>query len=344
MSVTTGTQGVDATPTSTFYTNVLSGALTTAGWTAIHTLTSANAGTTGNVEVWKCTATGTGNFYVFIEKDDTNGNLRIRASEVYNENSSTPRIQKPVSLGGATNGTLSNTSVTPTANSTVTDSDTTLTSTNPWISNPAISMPSGGFSYIYEVRDNLMTIATRVSGTNYYVVVGKFTSLVTGLTDDHPICMFSHSFNQKLGSTASIATTAHGDGCVSRTPGRTAAESGAFAVTIRPLHAANLAAAASLAFVNDARAYNNITPRYQANGNLSPAIIHQCASGGVRSTFRGYLPDFKAGILNLATDESLVGDTVTIDGVVYYWLGVCNPGGARGAITANETVLLAIKG
>jgi hypothetical protein len=164
MAVTTGTAGVSATPATDLY-NLLATAMTANGnWTeqSDSPVSAVNAGTVDIVRVWKCTG-GAVNFYVFIEVDNTNLRLRFRLSEYWD--TAGHRLRQPAG-GGVSAPSQDTVSVTPTANGTVTDSDATIGSTNPNVSYAQVNVLGTAYNYLYEVRNNLITVGSKVSGLN----------------------------------------------------------------------------------------------------------------------------------------------------------------------------------
>lgn len=334
MAVTTGSTGVDATPATTLY-NLLATAMTGNGnWTeqSDSPVSAANAGTTDIVRVWKCTG-GAAAFYVFIEVDNTNLRLRFRMSEFWD--TSAHRLQQPAGGGTAASATDA-TSITPTANGTVTDSNTTIGSTNPAVSYSEVKVLGTAFNYLYEVRNNLITVATKVSSTNYYAIAGCFTSLIQAISDTAPLVLLGHTQNLGMSGTAA-AGSASNNGRFTRLPGFGAsAITGGFAASAVPLLSAGWNSAGSGA-VDAFGGVNTVNPIvWYANHLVTPAMIHGMQSNnfGTKRGFRGYLPDFVCGYYT--TEPSVVTDTVTVDGVTYHPLGRC--------WTGVHTAYIAIKG
>lgn len=338
MAVSVGTNPGSATPALDLY-NILAAALgANAHWSLASDSPQNADGGTANCRVW----TNDNGFTVFFSVDDTNARLRIRTAESWN--TTTHRLRQPASLGGATNATIDTTAVTPTASNTVTDTDTLIDATNPMISYAEIACGAGGFTYLYEVRNALITVATRSGGANTYAIAGHFTSLVQSVSDTHPLCLFSHTV-KKLGSTGSVTSAAHAFGCVSRSPQITTSTAGAFAAEIQAIH------------FNTFGGYNGTSgapsgigaatgSKYYNNALASQAIIHGTAAGkiGPSRAFRGYLLDFIVTVTGSAS-EPAVGDTFTVDGVTYYFLGLAgDTNGDASVASADRTWVVAIKG
>lgn len=323
MAVTTGTTGVDATPATSLY-NLLAAAMTANGHWAEESdspVSAANAGTTDIVRVWKCTG-GAANFFVFIEVDNTNLRLRIRLAETWNPVNH--RLQQPAGGGTATT-TTDATNVTPTANGTVTDADQTIGSTNPTVSYVEVTVLGSTYNYLYEVRDNLITVATRVSGANRYCVAGCFTSLITALSDTKPLVLLGHQTNPGLSGQASGAGGNANGGRFTRIPGFGASSLvGAFCCIAVPLLLNMFNVGGSGASTDFFSAIGGATSNpWYTNHLVGPVILHGSQNNviGSRRGLRGRLPDFISGYYT--NEPAVVTDTVTVGGVTYYPLGRC---------------------
>lgn len=319
MAVTTGSTGVDATPATTLY-NLLATAMTNNGnWTeqSDSPVSAANAGTTDIVRVWKCTG-GVAAFYVFIEVDNTNLRLRFRLAETWN--TSTHRLQQPAG-GGTVVGATDGTGVTPTANGTVTDSDTTIGSNNPQVAWSQVTVLGTAFNYLYEVRNNLITVATRVSGANTFAIAGCFTSQVQALTDSFPLVLLGHA-QTGLNGTAGGGSNSN-SGRWTRIPGFGASSvTGAFCCAASPLIPITFNGSGSGGATDAFSSIGGATSNpWFTNHLVFPVMIHGMASGTIaaRRGFRGSLPNFVAGYYT--TEPAVVTDTITVGGVTYYPLG-----------------------
>ncbi len=321
MAVTVGTAGSSATPATDLY-NLLATAMTANGnWTeqSDSPVSAVNAGTVDIVRVWKCTG-GVGAFYLFIEVDNTNARLRFRISEYWDTTGH--KLRQPAGGGTAANAT-DNTSVTPTANGTVTDSDTTIGSTNPNVSFVEVKVLGTAYNYLYEVRNNLMTVASRVSATNYFCIVGCFNSLVQSLSDTSPFVLLGHMTNPGLSGTAG-SSTASNNGRFTRMPGLGAVSTaGAFCCGIVPLISLSARPNAALANYTSFKPIGGsaTTNPWYNNLLVFPAILHGLWFGepGNRFGMRGYLQNFVTGFY--VTEPSACVDTLTIGGLTYYPLG-----------------------
>jgi hypothetical protein len=340
MAVITGTTGVDATPATTLYNLLATALLANGNWTeqADSPVSAANAGTTDIVRVWKCTG-GVADFYVFIEVDNTNLRLRFRLAETWN--TGTHRLQQPAG-GGTTAAATDTTSVTPTANGTVTDADTTIGSTNPNVSFVQLNVLGTAFNYLYEVRDNLLTVSTRVSSVNYYCVVGCFTSLVQALSDTSPLVLLGHPANTGMSGTVESANASN-SGRFTRLPGFGAvAQTGAFNCAALPLLMPIRSGAALTANANTFSSIGGtVSNPWFSNHLVMPIILHGMTAGalGNRRGMRGTLPDFLGGYFTNEPASAGV-DTLTVNGSTYYPLGLCRDIGSG----ASWSLYLAIKG
>jgi hypothetical protein len=211
------------------------------------------------------------------------------------------------------------------------------------------------FSYLFKVTNKAITISYSVGGVNRWVHVGAFESLVTGPSDPMPLGQFSHGFNNQTPKDHVIGTASHADGIVSRNPGLgTTAEEGAFFATLNPLHAPtsilwNVATGVPpTTIVPSGRVYGTV-PRYYTKTLMSQAVIHQSKEGHGDITkppnaFRGYYPDLFAGIMAGSTEPTGGGvDSVVIDGVTYYWLGLNCVGPGIAAVTTDLGILIAVR-
>lgn len=335
MSVTTGSIGATATPATDLY-NILATALgLNANWTQSGvtnaSMNAADSGTTAATQTWKNTG-GVATFFVNFEIDDTNARLRFRAAEDFDGFSAAgaKKIRQPVGPGGTTSATTDATSVTPTANGTVIDTDVTWGTTNPFVGYGAVKTAAGGYNYLFEVRNHLITIATQSGGAQHWSVLGEYTPLATKITDSHPLFMATDAYQPSGEITWSPAATAQRVVSFSRAPGRGAvAATGQFTGGICPLHFPIWASTATASQTDADLPYNGShgSDYYTNNVMVSTAVIHgtQAGSIGDQSTtsraFRGYLPDFVSA--TATTAAVVVGDTLTISGTTYYVLGVC---------------------
>jgi hypothetical protein len=332
MAVTTGSAGISATPATDLY-NLLATAMTGNGnWTqqSDSPVALATAGTTADVRVWKCTG-GAAAFYVFFEVDDANTRIRVRMSEFWD--TTAHQLKQPAG-GGTVVGALDTTGVTPTANGTVTDTLTNIGSNNPQVAWSQITVLGTAYNYLYEVRDNLITFATRVAGANTYAIAGNFTSTVQALTDSFPIILLGHA-GTGLNNTSG-SSQASNSGRFTRLPGFGASSvTGGFAAFVYPLlHAGFNGGGGSVADAFSSLAGVATNPWF-TNPLVSPILIHgaQQNSVGARRGFRGTLPNFVIGYYT--TEPAVVTDTISISGVTYYPLGR--------AYTSSQQMYIAIK-
>lgn len=346
MTVVTGSIAATATPATDMWAVLETALGANANWTQSGitnpTLSAADAGTTADCEIWKCTG-GIADFYICVEIDDANGRIRLRAAENYEDGgAAVKKIRRPAGVGGTAATTSDTTAVTPTAQDTVSESDLSWGSTNPYVNYWAIGMAPAGFNYVFEVRDNLIVFATRSGAVNYYGLAGEFTPISTVYSDTHPLMVAGDAFN---GNTATLGTSGSKAAGFSRCPAAGGASTqGAFCGGIMPLHYPIAAASPSS---NASGALGEIGAtghKFIPNGVfVSPAIVHHTAGGLISPTrsFRGYLPDMVCTLTTSSTPPT-VGDTLTIDGVTYYFLGASYSAGAT--FSNNTDPVLYIKG
>lgn len=319
MAVTTGTTGVDATPATTLY-NLLATAMTGNGnWTeqSDSPVSAANAGTTDIVRVWKCTG-GSAAFYVFIEVDNTNLRLRFRLSEFWD--TTAHQLKQPAG-GGTVVGVNDGTGITPTANGTVTDTLTNIGSNNPQVAWSEVKVLGTAYNFLYEVRNNLITVASRVAGANTYAIAGCFTSSIQALTDSFPLVLLGHAATG-LNNTAGGNSNSN-SGRFTRIPGFGAASiSGAFHCAASPLIPLTFNGSGSGGSTDAFSSIGGTSSNpWFTNHLVFPVMIHGMSANTIaaRRGFRGSLPDFVSGYYT--TEPAVVTDTITISGVTYYPLG-----------------------
>ena len=343
MTVSTGANGVSATPATDEYNRLVTLMNANGNWTQSgltnSSLSAGDAGTTATCQIWKNTF-GTA-FYVCFEIDDTNARLRIRVAENYEDGgAAAKKVRRWVD--GHNNGV----NITPTAQNTAVggESDGTWGASTPTVGSTAsvayteIKCAAGGYTYVEEVRDQLLTVATRSSSLNYYAIAGYFTSLVQSVGDTIPLMLAGHPTNP--GQNGQSASTSIMKGIsTSRSPGITTASVGGFSYLAIPLFGGG-SSTNSFGAVN-----GGATPTYFANPMSAPAILHGIGNTGTLDnsnprTFRGTLDDFRCCQYQT---ESVVGDTLTIGGVTYYVLGASSDGSGSG-LPGAQKLLLAVKG
>lgn len=308
---------------------------------------------TATSQVWKCTV-GTEKFYVVFTTDTAlPNNLYVHTAERYGTDDSLTAKRFARITGGGTLATAADgTSVTPGSQDVVTTASTALSATSPNFAGTLLTLSGSVFSYLFKVTNKTVTIGVRTT-VNRWVQVGMFESLVSGPSDPCPVGLFTHGINNLANRGATIGSNAHADGVVTRNPGLgTTAEAGAFFAWLLPLHSGG----ASLVGTTlgdqpiwpSARGYTGTPPRWHSRVLMSQAIVHQSLDGSGPSTggqsFRGYYPDLFACHIN-GTTEPLGGgvDSVVIDGVTYYWLGINCPGVQRTTIATGMSILVAVR-
>lgn len=350
MAVSTGTQGASATPATDLY-NIISTALSgNANWTQSGvtnaSMSAGDSGTTAATQTWKNTG-GVATFFVNFEIDDTNARIRIRTAEDFDGFSAAAakKIRQPAALTNASSATnTDNTSVTPTVNSSVRDTDhtwgelgTVSGSGVVGVGYAEVGAHGSGYNYFYEVRNHLLSIATRSNGVNYAMMVGEYTSLITTTTDSHPLFIFeSPSGGKRMGSSATENTTNHSPHMVfSRSPQvGNVATTGPFCGQFRPVHNGNLGAVSSPG-LDTAGFGASTTSKYQNNAQASQAIIHGSNTASRQPSdklFRGYISDLFVAVMETST-EPTVGDTFIIDGVTHYYWGFSSGTAASSSAT-----------
>jgi len=379
MSVSTGTMGVSATPATDMY-NLIAAALTANGnWTetADSPVSAVNAGggiIVAPVRCWKNDATP--NWFLMIEVDDTNARLRIRAAEELGvgggaSNPAQYKVRKFI------DGHSSSNSFQLVANNDGTgygaNSDQVMAADNP--RNPVlpavawttIATPAGGYTYVYEARNQLLTIATRANSANYYCVVGMLTSLVQSTADDYPLFMITQPYNSYISQATDVAPyqgnaqySELNGAKASRAPNCGGISGTLWSYIVLPLYGLNYDRFMA-AFAVDAwyvpgggaasiyGAINGGTPhQYFSNPISAPAVLHgslgHTIDGINLRTFRAYMPDFVA-VSSVGTEPS-VGDTLTVDGTTYYILGYTYEGTPVTGYVLSPMwrIVLAIKG
>lgn len=337
MAVTHGTQGASGTPATDFYALLAAELGGNAHWTlsSDSPVAAVDAGTTGVVNVW----TNDNGFSIGIEIDDTNSRVRVYAFESWDD---VGHLANQPCGGGATG----NSSVTPTVNATVTDTPQPIDNGDAKSAFSTVTTPAGGFAYLYEARDGLLTIATHDT-FNSYAIVGNATSLITKTADAHPLMLFAHPGKTGVRDTAETLSNCN-CGRASRSPGlASTATGGAFAVAMIAMHHAHYNNSAGAAATEEHFSYDPTNPSIYYNSMMAtPIVIHGMTSNGLPGTgrgFRAYLPDFIGVVYGGGgAGEPAVGDTFTVDGTVYRVVG----SGHLYASSNNPTVtstFLAIK-
>lgn len=347
MTVLTGTQGTSATSAMDLYNRIVTEMQANGHWTITSDspVLAATAGTTADVYIWKCDE---GNdFYVCFEPDETNDRIRIRGWEVYDT------VAHAQSFGLGTGGSATSsslTSVTPTTPGfAIDETPDSIGAATPILAYATINVPTAGYYYLYEVRDHLITVATRTSANvNTFCVIGQFASLVQSIPDPNPLIMVEQITN-KYGYAYTASATAMIDGVVSRSPGLGGVGTvGAFCVSVEGMHAQyNINGATPP--VND-DSLSGIDPNtgpslYQPGVFTSQAVIHgqQANTIATGRTYRGYLPNFVVTSVDANTPtEPRLGDTIVVGGVAYYLLGYSSCM-STGAVVNDKTLVLAIR-
>lgn len=306
-------------------------------------------------QIWKCTV-GAQVFFLILSYDTTTNvnDLYVQLAEAYDGSDgggvpAAAKFRRPVGMGGTLNTVSDSTSVTPGATDLMTNADQALNVANPNWGKTNVLGSGSAFSYLFKVGNKSLTIAYSVGGVNRWVHAGAFESLVTGPSDPIPLAQISHGFNSPVNHLGTVSSTTHACGMVSRNPGLgVTAEAGAFAVNVQPLHAPiGWTMGSGQAFPLSTESFGNSVPRWFTKVLMSQAIIHQTSNaqtGLGKQTFRGYFSDLFAGTITGTTEPTGGGvDSVVIDGVTYYWLGINCPGPSLTAAATHFSVLVAVR-
>jgi hypothetical protein len=346
-----------ATPAQTLYTAIAADLAANPNWSrpasnpTITTAVDAYGTATGVAEVWKNTVGSASWFLVLYYDTASPTQFYVTLAEAYDgsDGGGVPGAKRfrRIPGGGTVAGTIDTTAVTPATNDLVSNADVSLGSTSPNFVHTNLNTPTTAFSYLYKVGNKALTIGINASGTNRWVHVGAFESLVTGPSDPMPIAMFTHGINNIVNMSGTVTSTAHGDGVVCRNPGLgVTAEAGAFFAKLEPLHASQALSTGAFAVNPSSQGYNVAVPRYYTKPLMSQAVIHQSRQAGTLAgqMWRGYYPDLFAAVVGAATEPTGGGvDSVVIDGVTYYWLGMGCPGTSAAGITVNQSNLVAVR-
>lgn len=330
---------------------------------SVPTLTGAtnSHGANWTSKIWKCTV-GTSVFHVIFSYDTTTTPLAlyVQLAEAYDgsDGGGSPIAAKfrRTTCGGTISTTTDGTTVTPGATDIVNAADVFLNATSPNFEITNLLGTGSAFPYLFKVGNKSVTIGYNVAGANRWVHVGAFESLVTGPADPMPVGKFSHGVNNPVNMLGVISSAAHCDGTVTRNPGLgTTGEKGAFFAQLSPLHAPpwmydSGTLVMGSASPPSAQSFGATVPRWYTKVLMSQAVVHQSREGGSDptneppQTFRGYYPDLFAGLMTGTTEPVGGGvDSVIIDGVQYYWLGLNCPGAGETVATTLCGTLIAVR-
>lgn len=346
-----------ATPAQTLYTAIAADLAANPNWSrpasnpTITTAVDAYGTATGVAEVWKNTVGSASWFLVLYYDTASPTNFFVTLAEAYDgsDGVGVPGAKKfrRIPGGGTVASTMDGTSVTPATNDLVTNADTTLGSTSPNFVHTNLNTPTTAFSYLYKVGNKALTIGINASGVNRWVHVGAFESLVTGPSDPMPIAMFTHGVNNAVNMAGTVGVGTHGDGVVCRNPGLgVTGETGGFYARMEPLHASSSLTVSQFSMNPSSEGYGVAVPRWYTKPLMSQAVIHQSRATGstLGQMWRGYYPDLFAGVSAVVAEPTGGGvDSVVIDGVTYYWLGINCPGTGAAGPTANQSTLIAVR-
>lgn len=315
MALTSASQGASATPATDLYTT-LAALMTT--WTLVETATAGQAGTTDIVKVWRNSTT---KVYVLIEVDDTNARLRFRCSEGYDATTHTVIHPCP--------GVQSNTANTPNANDSVTATedanDVTIfqaqgtTSKVGWVNIP---VSAGGFNYVVGANDNEVVLSTSATQQNW-VHAGRIPAADLFSPDSTIVFLGGRAtLTDTNVSWTMAAATGWGNYRVSREPNQGAvALSGAFCYIGEAVSTQQDGVALGL---GGQPGFNH---KWLTSFAAYQAYLHgshnTVANSGIR-THLGKLASMAVcghDSVSAIAAATTVGDTITVDGTIYYSLG-----------------------
>jgi hypothetical protein len=337
MAITSAVKASSATPAGDFYT-LVTGVMTTGGWTLLDTLTAAEAGNTGDasenvvVPVWGNTASiATATCFIYISTNESGTappRLRFRVSEGYDDTGVQPGPIHPCP------GYASNQSNTPASNDSVGSSETSdnvvlyqATGVSQKVAWVDVAVSANGFSYIIGANAFEVVVATSVisgaAGGVQWFHGGKART-TESLSPSTVICYIGGQHSQEVGKCTSWPVTANtniGAYRVSREPNTGAvATIGAFCYSldaVMPRRAINVAWGGAPGV-----AHKWLTSMAGYTGYLHGA--HNTVSlGAIRSHLTKLSSIATVGYGSVATmrDAVSIGDTVTINGSTYYMLG-----------------------
>lgn len=307
-------------------------------------------------QIWKCTV-GSQVFHLAFSYDTTTNvnDLFVTPFEAWDGSDgggvpAAKKLRRPAG-GGTAVTDLDSTSVTPGTTDLVSNADVSIPSTSPMVAVANVVGSGSAFSYLFKVGNKSVVIGYNVAGANRFIIAGAFESLVTGPSDTMPLGMFTHGKNTPANKGGTPTSVKHGDGVVTRNPGLgTTAESGAFFAFMTPLHTASLAlntAGSPISSVASVLGFGASVPRWYTKVLMSQAVIHQSRdahSGAVAQGFRGYFPDIFACTMSGSTEPTGGGvDSVVIDGVTFYWLGLHCCGPTNTTATTAISTLVAVR-
>jgi hypothetical protein len=315
--LTSANQAASGTAAADLYAT-LTALMTAAGWTHLEQATAVQAGTDAGtnipVDVWQ---NADESCVIMIEVDDTLHHLRFRVSEGYDV--ATHKLHYPCP------GNQSNTSMTPKFDDSVDTALLTIfqnpgtTSKVGWVDIP---VSNGGFDYVAGANGEEIVLATSSSPFNW-LHAGHIPD-----ADNYSPCS-SICF---LGGNATVSVT-----CISWTMS-SGAGSGNYRVSREPNTGA-VAFAGPFCYISDG--VSSVSDDVNAGAGGQPGLSHKWLAamagypaylhGGSTSTGEARIRTHLARLSSMALvghdtvaiiqTLTTIGDTITIDGELYYALG-----------------------
>jgi hypothetical protein len=336
MAITSSALASSATPAGDFYT-IVTGIMTTGGWTLLDTLTAAEAGNTGDasenvvVRVWGNTASiATATCFIYISTNESGTappRLRFRVSEKYDDTGVQPGPYYPVP------GTSSSASQTPASNDSVTGTENAndlvlyqAASTTQKVGWVDVNCSPNGFAYLVGANAYEVVVSTSVvgaSGYNAWFHGGVFRT-DENFTNSTTMCYIGGQHVASNGRATSwdvVTNTNIGAYRVSREP-----SNGAIAIVGGFTHI--LGAVVPQRSVNVGwGAYLGTAHKWLTSMAAYQGYLHHASSTLLVSAIRSHLAKFTniavagQGTVVVIMAAVIIGDTLTLNGSTYYVLG-----------------------
>lgn len=323
MSLTIGVQGASATPATNFYTNILAGVLTANGWTHLHQVTAATAGTTDVVEVWHSAATVIASTVytgciLYIETDNTNARIRIRVSEVYDSApTGSPASRVKWAAAGITTSTSATTPVASYAMADTFGPIFVTPSTTALVGYVTIPTSTSGFAYWVGGGASRFLVCNNSGGSPHFCLAGGPIETLLVSADTTSVYLIGGQSSAGGTDTSWTQSTAdNGNVRTSREPLILASQAGAFCFRLGRA-------------IPDPQATNITDPmgaigglhKYHTTFVASPAVIHGI-SGIVWSFGRSHRSIVTGVVVTGGpANGAVAGDTFTVGGVTYTIIG-----------------------
>lgn len=297
----------DADPCATFIT-AAGAAATTAGWTFVHQQTAAIMGTTGVVDVWAAPGTVlaagiyTGGI-VFLEHASSTSCV-VRCAEVYDSTlTATPSSNVKWVVAANNSGT-----------------STTVSALGGYLTDAFAQVTTGGTltiavanspSYIVAADQYCMVVAANSSGAWRFAIAGKFAGYTDAGSLDSATCWLHGGGSTANQSWSVTSASGHaGMAKFSRAPLQ-ATGVGVFSGQIWP----------SGSLEGTSTRGRPGTPNLYLQLVFYPAFVW-VVTGQSWTFHRGNITGMACGQANNTVYN--FGDVVTVDGVLYYYLGIVN--------------------